>query len=76
MWQLVQTEPLAISAKRASAASRAYSMKTQSLFAGSAPACLRMIAISPRKSLPGRIASLTTIVPFGNCASTPRRLDA
>ena len=35
-----------------------------------------MIAISPMKSAPGRIASLTTIVPFGNCASAFRRFEA
>ena len=76
MWQLQQTEPLAISWKRASGASRVYSTKTQSLCAGSAPWRLRMIAISPMKSAPGRIASLTTIVPFGNCASALRRCEA
>jgi hypothetical protein len=42
-----------------------YSTKAQSLCAGSAPRSFRIIAISPVKSLPGRFASLTTIVPYG-----------
>src|ERR671922_2820355 len=76
MWQVQQICPLAVSPKGSPADGRVYSMKTQSLWTGSAPARLRIVAISPTKSAPGRTASLTTIVPAGKSLSAPRRAEA
>ena len=71
----MQTAPLA-SSLNASFLSRVYSMKSQSLCAGSAPRSLRMMAMSPMKSFPGRIPSLTMTVPFGKRPFAPISFEA
>jgi len=76
MWQLQQTEPLAVSANRAPAESRVYSTNRQSLWAWSRPRSFLMIAMRPMKSLPGRTASFTRIVPLRKLPLGRRFLEA